>query len=121
MDNREADSHRRENAARAAWYYYILGKTQEEIAQEMNVSRPTVQRLITLAQSEHLVRVRITHPIAECIDLAHNLKERLGLKFAEVAPNDKHDSSSVMGIATVAASFIEKSLSVDSPVVMAIG
>jgi DNA-binding transcriptional regulator LsrR (DeoR family) len=121
MDNREADSYRLENAARAAWYYYILGRTQEEIAQEMNVSRPTVQRLITLAQSEHLVRVRITHPIAECIDLAHNLKERFSLKFSEVAPNDKRDSSSVLGIASVAASYIERALSVDSPVVMAIG
>jgi DNA-binding transcriptional regulator LsrR (DeoR family) len=36
-------------AARAAWLYYIRGRTQDEIATELNVSRQNAQRLIALA------------------------------------------------------------------------
>jgi DNA-binding transcriptional regulator LsrR (DeoR family) len=121
MDNREADSDRIENAARAAWFYYILGKTQEEIALEMSLSRPTIQRLITLAQSEHLVTFRISHPIAECVDLAHKIKGRFGLKYSDVVPNDEKKADSILGIASAAASFIEKALTMESPIVMAVG
>ena len=36
-------------AARAAWLYYIKRRTQDEIAVELNVSRPNAQRLVALA------------------------------------------------------------------------
>ena len=35
-----------EQAARAAWLYFVAGKTQQEIAQELGLSRQVAQRLM---------------------------------------------------------------------------
>lgn len=51
----EADKPRLGDAVRAGWLYYITGKTQDEIAQMLGVSRPTAQRLVALCRSEGLV------------------------------------------------------------------
>ena len=58
---READ--RLDDAARAGWLYYVAGKTQDEIARKLGVSRQSAQRLVSLAVSEGLVQVRLDHPI----------------------------------------------------------
>ena len=75
-------------AARAPWGYYVSGNTQEEIAAKLNLSRPGAQRLIALAMDEGLVKVRINHPIAECMALARELRNRFDLTFCDVVPTD---------------------------------
>ena len=61
-------------AARAAWLYYIAGKRQDEIAAQLNVSRQAVQRLVSLAVSEKLIKFRLDHPIATCMALSEELR-----------------------------------------------
>ena len=56
-----------DDAARAGWLYYVAGNTQDEIARKMGISRQSAQRLVAIAVSEKLVKVRIDHPIAECM------------------------------------------------------
>lgn len=41
-----AGSDRLDDAARAGWLYYIAGRTQEEIAARLGVSRQAAQRLV---------------------------------------------------------------------------
>ena len=77
-----------DDAARAGWLYYVGGKTQEEIAQSLNVSRQTAQRMVALSVSEGLIKVRLEHPIAKCMDLKKELEERFGLKECIVVPSD---------------------------------
>ena len=48
---------RLDEAARAGWLYYIAGKTQDDIARTLNVSRPTAQRLVSLCRAEGLDHV----------------------------------------------------------------
>ena len=50
-------------AARAAWLYYIRGRTQDEIATELNVSRQNAQRLVALATAEGLIKFWMDYPI----------------------------------------------------------
>ncbi|CAN0516059.1 unnamed protein product, partial [Ectocarpus sp. 12 AP-2014] len=45
-----------DQAARAAWMSYVGGMTQDEIACQLGVSRPGVQRLLALARQEGLVK-----------------------------------------------------------------
>jgi NAD(P)-dependent dehydrogenase (short-subunit alcohol dehydrogenase family) len=71
-------------AARAAWLYYIRGRTQDEIATELNVSRQNAQRLIALATSEGLIKFRMDYPITECVEMAERLKDRFGLVFCDI-------------------------------------
>ena len=117
---RDATS-RLDDAARAGWLYYVAGNTQDQIATKLGVSRQSAQRLVSLAVSEGLVKVRIDHPIALCLDLGGQLRERFGFAFVEVVPTDPASGSTTLGVAEAAASEIEKRLSAPDPIIMAMG
>lgn len=108
-------------AARAAWLYYVAGRTQDQIASILGVSRQSAQRLVSTAVAEGLVRVRIDHPISHCMDLARQLKEKFGLASAVITPSDTGSDSTTLGIAEAAAEEIEKTLRQQAPLVIAIG
>lgn len=110
-----------DDAARAAWLYYVARNTQDQIAAKLGVSRQSAQRLVSLAVSEGLVKVRIDYPIANCLDLAKRLREKFGLKFCEVVPTDPGSNSSTLGIAEAAAAQIEKWLTRKHPAIIAMG
>jgi len=63
----ENGSSRHDEAARAGWLYYVGGNTQDQIAAKLGVSRQTAQRLVSLAVSEGLIKVRLDHPISNCM------------------------------------------------------
>lgn len=121
MSRSDNGSNRLDDAARAGWLYYVAGNTQEEIASKLGVSRQSAQRLVSLAMSEGLVKVRLDHPIANCQWLANELKTRFALDLADVAPSDPGSSSTTIGIAQAASTEIEKWLRSDKPITMAIG
>jgi len=112
---------RLDDAARAAWLYYIAQNTQDEIAEKMGVSRQAAQRLVALATRERLVKFRLDHPIARCMALAQRLKDRYGLDFCEVTLVDPTSEDPALGIAEVAAAEMEKYLKSEKPIVMALG
>lgn len=112
---------RLDDAARAGWLYYIAGNTQDQIATQLGISRQTAQRLVSLAVSEGLIKVRVDHPIANCLDLAARLKSRFALDVVEVVPTDPTSTSTTIGVAEAAASQIERWLRSEEPIVMAIG
>ncbi len=116
-----AKDDRLEAAARAGWLYYVAGENQDRIATILGVSRPSAQRLVALAVSAGLVRVRIEHPLARCLDLAHALKARFKLEFCEVAPTDPLSESTTLGVAQPIADQIEKRLRAEAPAVIGIG
>lgn len=110
-----------DDAARAAWLYYVAGNTQDQIATKLGVSRQSAQRLVSLAVAEGLVKVRIDHPIANCLDLARQLVARFGLTYCDVAPTDPEATSSTIGIAELGAAEMERWLRRSEPIVIAIG
>ena len=112
---------RLDDAARAGWLYYVAGNTQDQIATKLGVSRQSAQRLVSLAVSEGLVKVRIDHPIGRCMDLAARLKERFGLSFCDVVPTDPTATSNIVGVAQATALEIERWLHRPEPTVIAIG
>ncbi|OJH43638.1 sugar-binding transcriptional regulator [Paracoccus sp. SM22M-07] len=104
------ESTRLDDAARAGWLYYVAGNTQDEIARKLGVSRQTAQRLVAMAISERLVKVRLDHPIGRCMDLAAALRARFGLVICEVAPSDPDAPDLLAGIAIAAAAELERVL-----------
>ncbi len=76
---------------------------------------------MSLAVSEGLIKVRVDHPIASCLDLAERLRGRFALDLVEVVPSDPDSSSTTIGIAEAAAAEIERRLRQPAPLVMAIG
>ncbi|RLQ88025.1 sugar-binding transcriptional regulator [Notoacmeibacter ruber] len=110
-----------DEAARAGWLYYVAGKTQDQIATQLGVSRQRAQRLVSRAVSEGLVKVRIDHPIGECMELARQLAARYDLRYAEVAPTDLDAPNSLVGLATQAAAAMEYWLRKPEPLTIAVG
>jgi DNA-binding transcriptional regulator LsrR (DeoR family) len=117
----EAEDGRLDEAARAGWLYYVAGNTQDEIARKLGISRQSAQRLVSLAISERLIKVRLDHPIAKCLELAAALKKRFDLRFCEVAPTDPASTSSTLGIAQLAAAEMERWLRSPEPAIIGIG
>ena len=117
----EGESARLDDAARAGWLYYVAGNTQDEIARKLGISRQTAQRLVSLAMSERLIKVRLDHPIARCMELSSALRQRYDLHYCEVSPTDPASASSTLGIAQIAAAEMERWLRRPDPVVIGIG
>ncbi|EJN00531.1 sugar-binding transcriptional regulator [Phyllobacterium sp. YR531] len=121
MSKPEVTTTKLDDAARAGWLYYVAGNTQDEIAAKLGVSRQSAQRMVSLAVSEGLVKVRLDHPIANCLDLAARLTARFGLKMAEVVPTDPGSNSTTLGVADAAAAEMTRWLKTETPVVVGIG
>ncbi len=117
----ERDANRLDDAARAGWLYYVAGNTQDEIARKLGVSRQSAQRLVATAVSERLVKVRLDHPIARCMDLARAVSDRFELPRCEVVPSDPGNPGLLTGVAIAAASQIERLLKSVEPRILAIG
>lgn len=121
MPKANTPSDRLDDAARAGWLYYVAGRTQDEIARSMGVSRQTAQRLVSLAVSARLIRVTVEHPIARCLELAEQLTGRFGLRLAEVVPSDPGADGGTVGLGEAGSAEIARWLRRAAPVVMAIG
>jgi DNA-binding transcriptional regulator LsrR (DeoR family) len=121
MAKRSDTQGRLDDAARAGWLYYVAGRTQDEIAAAMSISRQSAQRLVSLAVDERLIKVRLDHPIAACLELAEALRKKYGLRHSEVVPSDPAGVSSTVGIAEAAAAEIERWLKRPDPIIIAIG
>jgi DNA-binding transcriptional regulator LsrR (DeoR family) len=114
----ERQQRRLDLAARAAWLYYIAGNTQDQIARKLNVSRQAAQRMVATAVAEGLIKFRLDHPIAACIELAEALQTRFALEYVEVVPGDA-DVDGLVGIGSAAARQIEAHLAAKTPTVLA--
>jgi DNA-binding transcriptional regulator LsrR (DeoR family) len=117
----DGETSRLDDAARAGWLYYIAGNTQDEIAVKLGVSRQTAQRLVSLAVSERLIKVRLDHPIAKCLDLSRSLSAKYGLRLCEVVPSDPSSPSTTLGVAEATAAELERRLESQHPIVVAMG
>lgn len=121
MAKLRASPDRLDDAARAGWLYYIAGRTQDEIAAVMGVSRQTAQRLVSRAVSERLIRVRMDHPIARCLELGERLRARFDLSSVEVVPSDPGSDGGTVGLGEAGADRIAQWLKSEDPIVMAVG
>jgi DNA-binding transcriptional regulator LsrR (DeoR family) len=110
-----------DQAARAAWLYYVGGNTQDEIAARLNVSRPGAQRLLALAREAGLVKVHIDHPVADCMELAGRLRRRFGLDFCDVVPADADAGSVTRYLAVAGAVRLEEYVARETPLVLNLG
>ncbi|WJR65444.1 sugar-binding transcriptional regulator [Neorhizobium sp. CSC1952] len=121
MAKRSDTQGRLDDAARAGWLYYVAGRTQDEIAAAMSISRQSAQRLVSLAVAERLIKVRLDHPISACLELAEALRRKYDLRHVEVVPSDPAGVSTTVGIAEAGAAEIERWLKRPDPIVIAVG
>jgi Transcriptional regulator, contains sigma factor-related N-terminal domain len=63
-----------------AWMYYVDGHTQQEIAEELGITRTKVSRLLSVAKNQGIVQVRINRSLPEYYILEKELKKLFGIK-----------------------------------------
>src|SRR6185312_14957036 len=112
---------RLDDAARAGWLYYIAGKTQDDIARAMNISRPSAQRLVSLCRTDGLLSFRLNHPISAWMGLAARLTERFALTHCDVVPTAADARATASAVSEAAAIVIERVLRKDEPAIIAVG
>ncbi|MFT3872922.1 MAG: sugar-binding domain-containing protein [Nocardioides sp.] len=69
----------------AARLYYLDGKSQHDIAAELGTSRSNVSRMLTEAQRQGIVEIRVHDPAGRSRDLENTLRKRFGLHDVRVA------------------------------------
>jgi DNA-binding transcriptional regulator LsrR (DeoR family) len=121
MGTGDGEKSRLDEAARAGWLYFIGGHTQDEIAKILQVSRASAQRLVSLCLVERLITFRLEHPIASCMELAAQLKNRFDLVHCDVVPTDPAAPFATAGIAERCANLLELTLRSETPVIIALG
>lgn len=121
MAKRAGNLGRLDDAARAGWLYYVAGRTQDEIAAAMGISRQSAQRLVSLSVAEKLIKVRLDHPIAVCMELAEAVKQKYGLRQVEIVPTDPGSDAAPTGVAEAGAAELERWLRQPDPLIIAMG
>lgn len=120
-DAAEQGDKRRDEASKAAWLYFIGGRTQDDIAKQLDLSRQAVQRLVSFAVSEKLIKFRMDHPIASCMAIADRIRDRFALEFCDVTPADMASPGSIAGIAVATALRMNRLLVAKAPTIIAVG
>jgi DNA-binding transcriptional regulator LsrR (DeoR family) len=108
-----------ERLARIAHRYWVDGRTQEEIAREFGLSRPTVQRALERARWSGVVSIHVQAPPWLNLDLEARLRETFRLADAIVAQRRADPQSQREVVARGAADFLERRLR--DGVVVAVG
>ena len=70
--------------ARVAWLYFIGGQTQQEIAQQLNITRLKVNKIIGSVRDSGSVKVSVSLPLSDCVALAQAVSARYGLSETTV-------------------------------------
>ena len=72
----------------AAWLYYEERMTQEEVADQLGISRASVVNFLQEARDRNIVTIAVASEHLQTVGLAHDLCEAFGLANSLVVPDD---------------------------------
>ncbi|GAB5375873.1 MAG: sugar-binding transcriptional regulator [Acuticoccus sp.] len=96
----------RNQRIRAAWIYYIEGKTQNEVAQILGLNRVAVTRLLSEARRRREVVITVRSDLDELVAAERTLEEAYGLERAVIAPFTTEGGDPTRAIAAAAGPVI---------------
>ncbi|NPV77717.1 MAG: sugar-binding transcriptional regulator [Anaerolineae bacterium] len=92
--------------AEIASKYYDQHKTQQEIADEIGVTRSAVSRLLTEAHQKGIIEIIVHYPYRTSTELEKALQNTFGLKAARVLIREnKDDEETLAGVGRLAAQY----------------
>jgi DNA-binding transcriptional regulator LsrR (DeoR family) len=90
--------------------YYVEGLSQQEIADRISVSRPTVSNLLKRCKEEGIVEIRIKETNSLLYVLQRELKSLFGLRDVVVVPSSPDESITIEETGRAAAELLARSL-----------
>ncbi|NTW72906.1 MAG: sugar-binding transcriptional regulator [Eubacteriaceae bacterium] len=92
-------------------FYYNMNMNQQQIADKLNISRVKVSRLLTEAKNKGIVKIEISYPRDNCIQLESRIEEKYGLEEAVIiSSNEKSKDLVFSEVTKMAAQFMEEKL-----------
>ncbi len=92
--------------ARAVWLYHVEGCTQNDIASRLGINRVMVVRLLADARRRNEVRVTISAPLTDLVQVEREIERQYGIARVIVAPFSDPDGDPVKVIAAAAGALI---------------
>lgn len=89
------DREKQQLSIEAARLYYQSDYSQQQIAEQLQISRPTVSRLLQFAKEKGYVQIRIVDPFEDMGALGAMLEEKYGLLKAHVVFSPTEDDSTI--------------------------
>ncbi|WP_319530189.1 sugar-binding transcriptional regulator [uncultured Cohaesibacter sp.] len=93
--------------ARIAWYYFVGGLTQQEIAHKLKITRTRVNRAVGQLRVDGSVRTEIRLPLAECVGLEDALEKKFGLQSVYVVPKLDSEDTQQRAIGEAAGAMLD--------------
>lgn len=91
--------------------YYQSDYSQQEIANKLGVSRPTVSRLLKSAKDKGYVKINITDPFANLVSLGAALKKKYNLLEAHIVFSPESDYQIITEyLSQFAAEYLEETI-----------
>lgn len=95
---------------KTVWLYYVEGMTQEQIADQLGVSRVKIMRTLAAAAAEGIVVTRINAATSEQIELERRLEEKWGLASAIVVPTPQNGENLEKALGNAVASYLDQEM-----------
>ena len=109
VERKECGDKKTNLLVKVARMYYEQGMSQEEIAKDIQCSRPYVSRLLTDAKDEGIVQVKVIPPKEYEQEMEQRLKQVGGLEKVIIVP-EKSNSSKLNMVAKAAAEYLENTV-----------
>lgn len=100
------DIKRISQSVEVARLYYLEDMDQKQIATRLDLSRPTVSRLLQYARENQIVNIAIHNPYAKAIDLAEKLSEKYQTEIMVVPDNYDNIEDSLEAVTAYAAHYL---------------
>ncbi|MEM1129283.1 MAG: sugar-binding domain-containing protein [Pseudomonadota bacterium] len=94
------------------WHYYIIGKTQAEVAAHLGVTRLRVNQAIQKAKALGIVQIQIDSPFTMRFEMQRDLEAAFGLQKALVVPSDEVQYDFHMPVGAGLATYLTERLKV---------
>ena len=95
---------------RIAWLYYVEGRTQGQIAEQLGLSRVRVNRELAACRERGIVQIRINSKMASCVELERELVKHFRLNDAIVVPTPSLAENIPVVIGGAAGTFVSDRL-----------
>lgn len=76
--------------------YYIDNMSQVDISKKLNLSRPTISRLLQAAKEQNIVEIKINDPFQNMDSLKQQLKQKFNLKDVIIALQTNDDKDTIL-------------------------
>lgn len=106
----DRDNERLRKILEVAKLYYIENFTQNEIAKELNMSRPSISKMLNEAKESGIVTININSPFSDNEILLEKIIKKYNLKGGEIITEKSENLANDEGVYKIGIEFLKKNL-----------